>query len=423
MNPTTRRTWLQTMSLAGLSCSVAGYGRPLRGADEANAKRVATKTKGAILIFLEGGPSQIDTFDPKPGVPNGGPVEAIDTRISGVKFSQYLPKLADVADRLAVLRSLHSMEGDHERANSLLHTGYTPNPALDYPALGSTLARYQTGISADVPPYVAIGPAPGPGILGPQFGPFVVEDVGNPASELVLPEGFAEARMKRRLATLARFNRGFGARHQSKLGDDLTELSLRVDRMRSSSVFQPYDPAAEEPELFEQYGGSVNDGFLARACLAARRMIEAGVPFVEIHYSGWDTHDDNFNQVQTLCASLDAGLSTLITDLETRGLLDQTLVACFGEFGRTPVINGGNGRDHFPDVFSAVLAGGGLKTGQVIGASSDDGLTITDRPITVAELHATLFHALGLDVTKDYFAPDGRLLRLTDGGRPMKELV
>jgi uncharacterized protein (DUF1501 family) len=188
-------------------------------------------------------------------------------------------------------------------------------------------------------------------------------------------------------------------------------------------VFQPYDPAAQEPELFEKYGSGVNDGFLARACLAARRLVEAGVKFVEIQYGGWDTHDDNFNQVQNLSASLDAGLSTLVDDLQERGLLESTLVVCVGEFGRTPKINGGNGRDHFPDVFSAVVAGGGLKVGQAIGQSSDDGTEIKERPVSVQDFHATLFTAMGLDVTKDYFAPDGRLLRLTNNGHPLPELL
>ncbi len=413
-----RRTWLKTLSFAGISCWAGPQWTTLLSAPAAKAR-----AKSCILIFLEGGPSQIDTFDPKPGVPNGGPVEAIDTKLSGVKFSQYLPKLAEVADKLAVIRSLHSMEGDHERAFSLLHTGYAPNPRLQYPAVGSSVARYRDDVAADVPAYVAIGSAPGPGILGPQFGPFVVQDVNNPAPALTLPEGFPENRVQRRLAVLEKFNRQFDTQHQTPLGEDLTQLTRRVDRMRSNTVFKPYDPAAEEPELFERYGSGVNDGYLARACLTARRMVEAGVKFVEIQYGGWDTHGDNFNQVQNLSASLDAALATLVSDLDQRGMLQETLVVCVGEFGRTPTINGDNGRDHFPDVFSAVVAGGGMKTGQVLGASNADGTAIVDRPVTVPDFHATLFQALGLDTAQDYFAPDGRLLKLTNNGTPLPELL
>ncbi len=412
-----RRDWMKTVGLAGVSCATSSFWSSLLAAPMA-----AAKAKSCILIFLEGGPSQIDTFDPKPGTPTGGPVEGIETKLPGVKFAQYVPKLAGMADKLAVIRTLHSNEGDHERATNLLHTGYAPNPRLQYPALGASVARYQTATDVDVPAFISIGNSPSPGILGPQFGPFVVGDVNNPAPSLALPEGFAESRITRRLAALESFNQKFGEAFQSPLGTDLSQLTQRANRMRKSPVFQPHDPAGEEAELFEKYGGGVNDGFLARACIAARRFVEAGVKFVEIQYGGWDTHDDNFNQVQNLSNSLDAALSTLIADLADRGRLHDTLIACFGEFGRTPKINGGNGRDHFPDAFSAVLAGGGIKAGQVIGSTSDDGMEIKDRPVSVQDFHATLFSAMGIDVAKDYFAPDGRLLRITNGGKPIAEL-
>lgn len=418
LNRLSRRAVLQSGSLAGLSCVGSSFWSTLLAAQSDRAK-----AKACVLIFLEGGPSQIDTFDPKPNTPTGGTFEAIGTRLPGVRFSQHLPKLAAMADKLAIIRTLNSIEGDHDRAQSLMHTGYRPNPRLQYPALGSTVAWQQTDPAVDAPPFVSIGPKFETSILGPQFGPFVIEDINNPAPSLTLPEGFSDERMNRRLSALESFNAGFGDRFQSALGNDLTQLTKRADRMRKTSVFQPYDPMAEVPKLFEQYGGAINDGFLARACLTARRLIESGVKFVEIQYGGWDTHEDNFNQVQNLSASLDAGLSTLIEDLAEHGLLDQTLVVCVGEFGRTPKINGNNGRDHFPDVFSAVVAGGGMKVGQVVGESNDDGTQIQDRPVSIQDFHATLFTAMGLDVTKDYFAPDGRLFKLTNNGRPLPELL
>jgi uncharacterized protein (DUF1501 family) len=387
------------------------------------AQSDAAKAKACILIFLEGGPSQIDTFDPKPGAPTAGSFEAIDTRLPGVSFAQHLPRLAEIADQMAIVRSLTSLEGDHDRAQSFLHTGYLPNARLEHPALGSTLAWQKPDPNSDVPPFISIERNFQTSILGPQFGPFVIDDVNNPAPSLALPEGFTETRMKRRLDALEAFNSRFDQRFQSPLGTDLIQLTRRADRMRNSDVFQPYDPAEHEAELWERYGGGIGDGFLARSCLAARRFVEAGVRFVEIQYGGWDTHADNFNLVQNLSASLDTGLSTLIDDLKERGMLDQTLVVCVGEFGRTPKINGDNGRDHFPDVFSAVLAGGGIKTGQVLGESTEDGSEIKDRPVSVPDFHATLLTALGVDVMKDYFAPDGRLLKLTDKGKVVSELL
>ena len=413
-----RRSFLQATSLGGLSYFGSSIWSSLFA-----AQSEMSKAKSCILIFLEGGPSQIDTFDPKPGAATAGSFEAIDTKLAGVKFAQHVPRLAELADKLAIVRSLTSMEGDHDRAQNLIHTGYRPNPRLQYPSLGSTVAWRQSDPEIDVPAFVSIGRKFETSILGPQFGPFVIEDIGNPAPSLTLPEGFSEARMKRRLTALEGFNGRFDKQYHSLLGNDLTQLTRRADRMRNCPVFQPYDPAAEEPELFERYGSGVNDGYMARACLSARRLVEAGVKFVEIQYGGWDTHDDNFNQVQNLSASLDAGMSTLIEDIQERGLLQQTLVVCVGEFGRTPKINGDNGRDHFPDVFSALLAGGGINVGQVLGESSEDGSEIKHRPVSIPDFHATLFTAMGLDISKDYFAPDGRLLKLTESGRPITELL
>lgn len=415
---TTRRAWLQAASMGGISCLGSTAWSSLLAAEASGGKAEA-----CILIFLEGGPSQLDTFDPKPGTPTGGPFEAIDTSLEGVKFAQHVPRLAEAAKKLAIVRTLTSVEGDHERAQVLMHTGYRPNPRLEYPAIGSTVAWQKPEPETDAPAFVSIGPKFATSILGPRFSPFVIEDTNNPAPSLNLTEGFSDERMRRRLNALETFNARFGERFQSTLGGDLTQLSRRADRMRKSPVFQPYNPAESEPDLYQLYGGSVNDGYLARACITARRMVEAGVKFVEIQYGGWDTHADNFNQVQSLSASLDAGLATLIADLEQRGMLETTLVVCVGEFGRTPTINGDNGRDHFPDLFTALLAGGGIHSGQVLGESSDDGGAIKDRPITIQDFHATIFTAMGLDVNKDYFAPDGRLLRLTNSGQPISDLL
>jgi hypothetical protein len=413
------RRGLLSASAAGFVATSPSFWNTLLAAPTGAAPRA----ESCILLFLEGGPSHIDTFDPKPGAKTNGPFEAIDTAITGVKFGQHLPKLAQAAHHLAVVRSLTSKEGDHERANKLLHTGYLPTPRVAYPGLGSTVSRFWNNPAAEVPLFVSLGNTTGPGVLGPQFGPLKVNDVYNPAPGVDLPEGFTESRVERRLEALSRFNDGFGRRFESTAGADSTKLAEKANRMRKHDVFRPYNLQEADAALFERYGGNTNDGYLARACHLAVRMVESGVRFVEIEYSGWDTHTDNFNAVQNLCGSLDPALATMIDQLLSKGMLDKTLVACFGEFGRTPDINGDNGRDHHPDVFSAVLAGGGVKGGQVIGSSDDEGVQPKDRPVSVADLHATMFTALGLDVSKDYFAPDGRLLKLTDGGTPVKELL
>jgi uncharacterized protein (DUF1501 family) len=386
------------------------------------AESLRGPARSCILIFLEGGPSHIDTFDPKPGAPTSGPFEAIDTSLAGVKFSQHVPRLAQAAGKLAVIRSLHSREGDHDRATVLLHTGYIPNPALKYPSLGATVARECSNDADSAPAYVSISGEQGPGFLGPEFGPFRVDNLEQPSADVGTPEGMAEARLARRLAALERFNASFAASVGSHRPLDFTRLSQRADRFRRSPALQPHDVEQEPEALREAYGLNLDDSTLARSCLLARRANEHGVRFVEIHFGGWDTHADNFNQVQLLASRLDAALSALITDLSERGLLESTLVACFGEFGRTPQINGDNGRDHWPDAFSALLAGGGVRGGQVIGASDDEGAQVKDRAVEVADLHASIFHAFGLDPAKPHQTPDGRLVKLTDGGNFIREL-
>jgi uncharacterized protein (DUF1501 family) len=410
-----RRRFL-LLSLGGsIGLALSPWGRRVFGADP------AAKAKACIFIYLEGGPSHIDTFDPKPGAATNGPFEAVDTKIPGVQFSQHFPKLAGVADKLAVIRSLTSKEGDHDRASVLVHTGYSPVGVLEYPSLGAIIARESTA-DGEAPPFVSFGATNGPGYLGPEFGPYVIEDVNNPAPNLALPEGFSEGRMAVRMKALEGLNERFGDRTRSAKANDFTRLSQRANRLRQSEAVKAYDFASEEADLWRSYGGEIDDGF-ARSCMMARRMVENGVRFVELRLGGWDTHADNFNQVQALAGPLDAGLSALVADLDSRGLLSQTLVVCLGEFGRTPQINGDNGRDHWSDVFSCVMAGGGLAVGQAVGASDAEGAQVKDRPVTIPDLHATLLTTLGVDPAKQYTTPDGRPIRLTNGGKTVKELV
>ena len=385
------------------------------------AEEARTKAKAAVLVFLEGGPSHIDTFDPKPGQDTGGPFKAIDTKIAGVQFSEHFSKLAAAADKLAVIRSLTSPEGDHDRASTLLHTGYQPSPALAYPAVGAVLTRELASADADVPTFVSFGDTTGPGYLGPQFGPLIVGDPNNILANRELPGGFTEQRQNRRLKALDALNAGFGRTSDAALAADFTQLSQRANRFRQSPALAPVDWAAAEPKAWETYGGTAGDGNVARMFLAARKLLEGGAKFIEIKIGGWDTHSDNFNQVTALAAPLDAALAAFLADLETRGLLGQTLVACFGEFGRAPKINGDNGRDHHNAVFTALLAGGGVRGGQAIGRSDAKGAEVADRPVAVADLHATLLAAFGVDPARQYRTPEGRPIKLTNGGQVVKE--
>jgi hypothetical protein len=412
-----RRDFLQLGLAGSLGLALSPWGRQVFAADD------KSKAKACIFIYLQGGPSHIDTFDPKPGAKTGGPFAAIDTKIAGVKFAENFPRLAAVSDKLAVIRSLTSSEGDHDRAFTLVHTGYSPSQALTYPALGSVLAHERAAPEIEAPLFVSFGSTAGPGYLGPEFGPYVIDDANNPGPNLALPEGFTEERMARRVSALEKLNSGFGRKTASTRPASQTRLSQKADRLRKSPALAAYNFAEKEQDLFKSYGGEIAEGNFARSCLMARRLIENGVRFVEVRLDGWDTHADNFNQVKNLSAPLDAGMAGLIEDLAGRGLLDQTLIVCLGEFGRTPQINGDNGRDHWNDVFNAVLAGGGLSAGAVVGASDDEGAKVKDRPVKIPDLFATLAEALGLDPAKEYRTPEGRPIKLTNGGQVVKELI
>ncbi len=387
---------------------------------------IAARAEACILIWLNGGPSHIDTFDPKPGAPTNGPFQAIDTATPGVQFSEHLPRLAQQAQRLAVVRSLTSVEGDHDRAYYYLHTGNRPQPTAEYPSFGAVVAHTWSAEDADLPSFMTIGPSgngDGPGFLGLEFAPYVIGDLGNPLANVTPPQAVDPARLSRRLESLQAFNGSLAANVRQPRARDharFTDKALRVMRGTGAAAF---DLSQEPAQALALYGAEPPEAAFARACVTARRLVERGVRFVEVVLDGWDTHADNFNQVQALCSQLDPALSGLIADLADRGHLDKTLVLCLGEFGRTPVINGMTGRDHWSNAFSAMLAGGGIRGGQALGASDARGEEAAERPVHVADLYATLLTTCGVDPTRQFRTPEGRPIRLADKASVVAELL
>jgi RNA polymerase sigma factor (sigma-70 family) len=362
----------------------------------------AKAPKSCIILWMSGGPSQIDTFDPKPKDPNGGLFGAIDTNAKGIQISQTLPRLARQANHLAIIRSLTHREGDHGRGTFLMRTGYTVDGMSGFPALGCVLGKELGASRPDVPRYVNIAPwAPGgrmeqdPGCLGLEYAPLNIAvrglGVAPGPDDLRLPH--AEA---------------FEALARGK-GQQLRK-----------AVEKAFDLTQEKAQVRDAYGR----GLFGQGCLLARRLVEAGVPVVELTLPGWDTHANAQQALQKLCAELDAAFSSLLKDLEERKRLDTTLVVWMGEFGRTPRINAQGGRDHWPMGFSVVLAGGGIKGGQVIGKTSADAVKVQERPVTPAELHATIYQALGVDATKTYKTNTGRQVPLVERGtKAVKEAL
>jgi len=415
--PTTRRGFLGSSLAAGLGLAFSPGMQRIFGAEGSSPT-----AKACILVWLNGGPSHIDTFDPKPGAKTNGPFKAIGAAAPGMQFCEHLPKLAEQAGRLALIRSMTSKEEDHDRAYRLLHTGSEPNETVDMPSLGAVLTRERPS-DGDLPGFVSIqGESAGAGFLGLEYAPFVIDDLDNPVANIALPEGIDLARQSRRLRALESLNHGFARRADSERVADNGRLTAKALRFQRSPALNAFQLGDEPSSVLEAYGAVGDTPQFGKSCIMARRLIEQGVRFVEVRLDGWDTHDNNFATVAELLGQLDPALAALLADLSDRGLLDETLVVCLGEFGRTPKINPQNGRDHWAHAFSALIAGGGVRGGQVIGATDAEGAEVIDRPVSVSDLFATLLTAKGLDPAKQYVTPEGRPIRIADKGQVVHEL-
>jgi hypothetical protein len=384
------------------------------------------RAKACILVWLNGGPSHLDTWDPKPdaGDDYHGPVQTIDTAAAGVRISGYFPQLAKEAERFALLRSITSKEADHDRANFFIHTGNLRSETVDYPALGAVAAKTWTQDKDDLPNFVSINGNNGSdgGFFGVEFSPHVIGDLANPIDNIALPDGVDEDRLKRRLQGLDALNRSFAGRTDPARVADHERFLAKAQRLRTSPALKAFDIKAEKQEMIDAYGAGPDDASFQKSCLMARRLVENGVKFVEVTLDGWDTHTDNFTGVGNLAKVLDPTLSALLRDLSDRGMLNDTLVLCMGEFGRTPKINDQTGRDHWSEAFSVLLAGGGVKGGQAIGATDEKGEQVKDKPTTIPDYFATLLTALGIDPAKQYRTPGGRPIKLADKGKVVSEL-
>jgi hypothetical protein len=396
---------------------------------------------------MYGGPSQMDTFDLKPSHPNGGPFREIRTAAPGIRISEHLPRLARQMDRLALVRSMTSREGDHREAIYYVHAGYTQRGPIQYPTLGSLVA-HEAGREADgLPAFVSIAPvrrlgnaAHSPGFLGPRYAPLIVGDAasrygategGDPiATSLKVPnltphEGITDRQLQGRLHLLRQMQEEFVAERPSAAARSHQTAYQQATRLMGTSAAKVFDLEREPARLRDAYGRNP----FGQGCLLARRLIERGVAFVEVSLGGvggfgWDTHSNNFETVRDLSAVLDTGWARLMEDLKERGLLETTLIVWMGEFGRTPAINGDNGRDHFPQAWTVVLGGGGIKGGQVIGKTSAGGDAIDDRPVSVPDLLATVCLALGIEPTRNNPSNVGRPISIVDkAARPLKEVL
>lgn len=384
-------------------------------------KRGKERQKSIIILWMGGGPSQLETWDPHPGTDIGGPGKAIKTVVPGLQISDMYPLLAEQLDSMSVIRSMVSKEGDHERGTKYLKTGYRPEPTTVYPALGAIITHEAPSPQLEIPQHISMGntqfPARG-GYLGGHLDAFRVPDPGRNIGNMRASVG--TPRQERRLENLnvvsQAFRKGRSIQTQKTLHQSTIDRALT---MMSSEQLNAFEIEKEPEAVRKAYG----DSPFGRGCLVARRLVEQGVHSIEVNLNGWDSHANNYTGHQTQAAILDPAFSSLLKDLKSRDLLDSTMVLCIGEFGRTPKINALDGRDHWPTGFSCLVGGGGLKGNLILGETDPTGKEKTPvDPVRIQDLYATILQKMQIDYTKELISPIGRPLALSDG-TPISRLI
>lgn len=436
----TRRDVLTVGSLTTLGLSLTRWFR-CQSLAAAEPKTKASNLRSCILIWLDGGPSHLETFDPKPEAPREvrGPFGTISTKVPGITLCELLPETAAHMREVAIVRSVTSPLGEHNFGTHYMLTGYRPTPVIEYPTFGAVVS-HQQGIDQTLPAHVAVpdfrvggSKLSGYGFLPARTAPFPVG--GDPAKpdfqvqDLEFAPGLSAVRLSRRqrfVNTLDAWDRQL---NESQTPPESSEFQQAFRLMTSPQAKTAFDLNEEPTPVRQKYGRKT----IGQSCLLARRLVERGVPFVTVNNRGWDTHQDLVTRLKDgytgakipvgLIPSLDTALAALLADLKSRGLLDETLVVVMGEFGRTPKLNTNAGRDHWPRVFSVLMAGGGVRGGQVLGASDPVGESPADRPVTPADLACTIYTLLGIDPELEFQTADGRPIRVNRDGELIPELL
>ena len=432
-----RRHFLRVGSLSLLGISLPQYlkSRSLQAATGKHSRRPAT-AQACILVWLEGGPSQVDTWDPKPN----SSFKPIPTNVAGIQISELLPRVARQMDKLALIRSVHTEENNHGQGTYYAMTGHRPTAAMQFPSL-STIVTKELGTRNNVPPNVLVpdtwktasyGEYIKGAFLDPAYDPMVVPDPSKEdfqISDLALPKSLTVERLQDRRSMLRlvdNFYRSKIERAEHQAMDRFTQQAMKM--ILTPETRRAFDLSRESEKTRDAYGR----GSFGQSLLLARRLVEAGARFVTAaghELNGWDTHSDNDERHKDkMVPGLDRGLPTLLEDLQQRGLLDSTVVIVMGEFGRSPHHNSKAGRDHWPHCWSLAIGGGGIQGGRVVGASDERGAYVAERMISMGDLYATLYKALGIDWTKEYMSPIGRPVKIANAlddetGNPIEELI
>jgi hypothetical protein len=432
-----RRDLLKLAAAGYAAYSSSGWLERLAAATADDPRR----KRSCILLWMNGGPSTIDMWDLKPGHANGGPFKEIATSVPGVRIGEHLPKIARQMEHVAILRSMSTREADHGRATYLMRTGYLPGDPIQYPSIGALVSKELERPGAEMPGFVAIASnrfvspeAFGSGFLGPLYAPLLVGENANfnpqqprqnldallSVQNIRRPGDVAAERADARVRLLEEVEQDFVKERPGVASVGHHTAYRRAVTLMTSPALKAFNLDEEPAALRDAYGRNL----FGQSCLLARRLVERDVPFIEVNLENWDTHQQNFEAVKNLDATLDAGFATLLDDLRQRGLLETTTLVWMGEFGRTPKINGNQGRDHWATSWATVLAGGGIKGGQAVGKTSASGMEVTERPIAVADLLATVGLALGIDIRNQNPSNIGRPIRfVSPTAKPVQEVL
>lgn len=393
----------------------AGAGLSLMDCINLNAQ-TKKNNKSAILLWMGGGPSTIDLWDMKPGAPTAGAFKPISTSADGIQICEHLPLLAQQMHNLSIIRSMSTREADHDRGRYYMHTGYVPNPNITHPSYGSVISHELEKATShlEIPRFVSVGGGSvGPGFLGMTYSPFIVENNGRVRN---LDLGIEQQRVNQRLAMLAEIENSFARRGGAAL--DHSKVLAQTTKLMTSEQMIAFRVDQEPEQIRERYGDT---GF-GRGCLMARRLVELGVPFIEVDLGGWDNHADIFTTLEDKLPEMDQAMSALIEDLVQRGLYDDTTVIWMGEFGRTPSINGNTGRDHWARSWSTVVGGGGFNRGIVVGETNTNGTEVVSTPYSSEDLMASVLKSMNISLETTFTALNGRPMKIAGTGKVIEEL-
>ena len=420
LDPLNRRDFASRLAKAFLGVGLLPAALP--GALTAASPPVpGGRAKSVIYLFMNGGMSHLDTFDPKPGTEAQGPVEPIATSADGIQVSEHFPLTASQMKRIAVVRSLQSNQGAHDRGQYFMRTGYTKRGTIQHPAMGAWSLQLSGSANPTLPANVRIGRDsrhPGAGFMESRLAPLPIGDPTAGLQNSQLAKGVSEPRLNGRLKLASDLDAHFRNRYDLKNVRAYTDAYDDAIKLMNSRDLAVFDVSRESQDTRGEYG----ENAFGQGCLLARRLVESNVRFVEVSLGGWDTHQDNFNRMETQAAILDRALATLINDLARRGLLDTTLVVLATEFGRTPTINQNTGRDHYPKAFTGLFAGGGIRGGQVYGQTDEDGSEVIENAVTIPDFNATIAHAMNLPQDEVITSPSGRPFTVANKGKPITAL-